>query len=128
MRDEDMEAPIEIVEDQIEAMIGATIEDRIEDTTEVTEGIMTEGVTQIGDTMTTEEEETILVEDTMTETIVTDETMVLAEDMMIEIIVTEETMVLAEDTTIATPLRKVPPHCPPVMIYTKRCGDENEQT
>ena len=129
MKDGDMEALIEIVEDQTEVMTGVTIEDPIEDTTEVAEGIMIEEVIQVGDTMMIAEEvEAILVEDMMTETIVTDETMDLAEDMTTEAIVIEETMDLAEDTAIAILPHKVLPHCPPVMTYMKRCDGESART
>ena len=124
MKDGDMEALIEIVEDQTEVMTGVTIEDPIEDTTEVAEGIMIEEVIQVGDTMMIAEEvEAILVEDMMT-----DETMDLAEDMTTEAIVIEETMDLAEDTAIAILPHKVLPHCPPVMTYMKRCDGESART
>ena len=129
MKDGGMEAPIEIVEDQIEAMTGVTTEDPTEDMTEVAEGIMIEEVIQIGDTMMiTEEAEAILVEDMMTETIVTDETMDLAEDTTTGTTVTEETMDLAEDTAITILPHKVPPHCPPVMTSMKRCDGESART
>ena len=124
-KDGDMEAPIEIVEDLKEDMIGAMTEDRIEVMTEAATEMVMGGAIRIGGTiMITEVGKTNLVKDTMTETIVTGETIDLAEDTMKETIVIKEKVDLVEDMQ----RRRAPQHCPPVMTFTKRCDAENERT